>query len=226
MYSESEILLKQLGKSKFDFFPILPFEDNDKALQIRLKDLSITPEILADTQVFTEHMDDIRKKAGARYLYGGYRENRTIYERSILFGSGKHQRTLHLGVDVWCEAGTPVFMPVGGMVHSMAFNEGNGNYGATIIMQYHLDMVNFYILYGHVSLKDMEKLEVGVYLSRGTQFAHVGSAEENGNWPPHLHIQLITDIGTHEGDYPGVCKLSETKYYTDYCPDPTILLPF
>lgn len=226
MLSERDILIKQLEKYKYDFFPMLPFEKDDKAVEIWLKDLNITDEILNDTQLFSQKMDAIRKQQNARYLYGGYRENRKIYERSNLFGEGKHQRTLHLGVDVWCEAGTPVFTPIGGMVHSKAFNEGNGNYGATIIMQHQLDMANFYVLYGHLSIRDIEALEPGVFLTRGTEFAHIGTPEENGNWPPHLHIQLITDIGTLEGDYPGVCKISETKYYTDYCPDPSILLPF
>jgi hypothetical protein len=47
---------------------------------------------------------------------------------------------------------------------------------------------------------------------------------ENGHWPPHLHFQLIIDMGKAKGDYPGVCKYSEREKYLDNCPDPGFIL--
>lgn len=228
MNEEAVNIAHVLKKHSQDFFPVLPFDaKRDTALPVRLKDIAgLTPEVFQHTDLFCDFMQQYREKAKATYLYGGYREVRDIYLRSKLFGTGDEQRTLHLGVDVWCAAGTPVTTPIGGMIHSFAYNEGLGNYGATIIMQYQLETFNFYVLYGHLSLKNLIGLEEGVFLTRGTTFAHIGNPDENGSWPPHLHIQIIGDIGFVKGDYPGVCKLSEAQQYLGNSPDPTILLPF
>ena len=67
----------------------------------------------------------------------------------------KSHVALHLGTDIWGPVGTKIFAPLGGMVHSFAFNNNLGDYGATIILQHQLDTWNFYTLYGHLSLKDI-----------------------------------------------------------------------
>ena len=133
-------------------------------------------------------------------------------------------RRLHLGVDIWGSAGTPVFAPMGGMIHSFAFNNHFGDYGATLILLHQLDGFPFYTLYGHLCLKDIENISTGQYLTRGQEIAHFGLPHENGHWPPHLHFQIIIDIGLYEGDYPGVCRYSEREYYLNNCPDPDVML--
>jgi len=55
-------------------------------------------------------------------------------------------------------------------------------------------------------------------------FTEFGMRFENGNWPPHLHFQIIIDIGNWQGDYPGVCKFSERERWLQNCPDPDIIL--
>jgi murein DD-endopeptidase MepM/ murein hydrolase activator NlpD len=106
------------------------------------------------------------------------------------------------------------------MVHSFAFNDSFGDYGATIIIQHQLDTVVFHTLYGHVSLVDLAQLQAGKYISRGEPIAHFGEPSENGWWPPHLHFQVIADMELKEGDYPGVCTLAERERYIRNCPDP------
>jgi murein DD-endopeptidase MepM/ murein hydrolase activator NlpD len=139
-------------------------------------------------------------------------------------GQGDEGRSLHLGIDIWGEEGTKVYAPLGGMVHSYAFNKNFGDYGATLILLHQLDTVTFYTLYGHLSLDDIAKVTEFQYIVRGHVIGHFGKAEENGHWPPHLHFQIIKDIRTYKGDYPGVCKLSERKKYLDNCPDPDLIL--
>ena len=58
----------------------------------------------------------------------------------------------------------------------------------------------------------------------GETIGHFGAANENGNWPPHLHFQIILNMGNYNGDYPGVCKRSEREEYLQNCPDPDIIL--
>jgi len=79
-------------------------------------------------------------------------------------------------------------------------------------------------LYGHVSLKDISLLTEGSYVSIGQEIAHFGLANENGQWPPHLHFQVIADMEFKKGDYPGVCKYSEWQKYLHNCPDPDLIL--
>jgi hypothetical protein len=51
----------------------------------------------------------------------------------------------------------------------------------------------------------------------------LGTFEENGGWPPHLHFQIIRDMEGFLGDYPGVAKKSELDHYQNNCPDPMII---
>lgn len=217
-----------LSKHAADFYPVVPYTPGThKALPVQLNDIEgLTAEAVSHTDIFCNVMREYRLNKQADYLYGGYREHRMIYQRSALFGSGATSRTYHLGVDVWCEAGTPVFTPLGGTVHGVGFHEGYGNYGGTLIMQYQLDTTVFHVLFGHLSADVIKDKQPGQYLARGEQLSVVGSPEENGHWPPHLHIQLITDIAHYTNDFPGVCTAQELKTFSAICPNPQILLPF
>jgi peptidoglycan LD-endopeptidase LytH len=215
-----------IRKYQDTFYPVVPF---DAAKQkIALLDLTagnteLTADIFNDTASFSSYIDEKRKKAGAAYLVGGYNELRAMYGRSELF-DGTEPRRLHLGVDIWGPAGTPVFAPMGGMIHSFAFNDNYGDYGATLILLHQLDGFPFYTLYGHLSLRDIADISTGQYVNRGQQIAHFGQPHENGHWPPHLHFQVIYDLELYEGDYPGVCRYSEREKYLMNCPDPEVIL--
>ena len=224
-----------LEKHAHQFHPVIPFnEASDKIVSLDLSKTNegFTEGIYNDTDLFSKYIDLQRKNSNATYLIGGYRERREMYRRSTLFDKNifpdlenpDEPRTLHLGTDIWGNAGTTIFAPLGGMVHSFAFNNNYGDYGATIILQHQLATSNFFCLYGHLALKDINSLRRGQFISRGEPFAHFGSPEENGNWPPHLHFQLILDMGNYEGDYPGVCKMSEAEKYLENSPDPDLVL--
>ena len=172
---------------------------------------------------FFQYIQNQIDKSGSKYAIGGYAENRTIYNIAH-FTDSKEPRTLHLGIDIWGEAGTKVYAPIGGMVHSFAFNNKEGDYGATIILQHQLETIVFHTLYGHVSLADLAQLHEGQYFNRGEVIAHFGEPAENGNWPPHLHFQVIGDMNLKQGDFPGVCVLSEREKYLTNCPDPDFIL--
>jgi murein DD-endopeptidase MepM/ murein hydrolase activator NlpD len=184
----------------------------------------LIPSMVDDTTAFSGYISKKIATASAQYGIGGYDENRTVYSRSKVFDTGEEPRRLHLGIDIWADAGTPVFLPLDGIVHSFAYNNHFGDYGATIIIKHQLDGFVFHTLYGHLSLKDLLHLEEGMQLNAGRHLADFGIAAENGHWPPHLHFQLIIDMEGKKGDYPGVCKLSERAYYLNNCPDPDLIL--
>lgn len=223
-------IIHVLKKNQHSFSPVVPFnaaKDKLVLMDFTSTNTTLTADIFDDTDLFSEYIDDILEDAGATYGIGGYAELRTVYSRSKLFDSGndlEEPRRLHLGIDIWGKAGTPVFAPFGGMIHSFAFNNHYGDYGATLIVSHQLDGFSFYTLYGHLSLADIETATEGQYINRGQQIAQFGKPAENGHWPPHLHFQVIMDMGYREGDYPGVCKYTEREKYLGNSPDPNIIL--
>ncbi len=174
--------------------------------------------------MFAHWVDEKLEKNAARYGIGGYNEHRTIYSRSEHFDSGEEPRRLHLGVDIWGPAGTAVYNFYDAKVHSFKFNDNFGDYGATIILQYQLNDLVVYGLYGHLNLASLDGLMDGQAISAGKQFASFGVKEENGYWPPHLHFQLMFDMEGINGDYPGVCQFSQREVYLQNCPDPAFVL--
>ena len=224
----SNQLLSNLQKYKPTYHPIIKIDaekDTIIPFDFTATNKEITNELIADTPQFSVWINKKLHAEKATFGIGGYNENRTLYGRSNLF-AGEQARTLHLGVDVWGPAGTAVYAPIGGMVHSFAFNNNFGDYGATIILQHNLDTTAFYTLYGHLSLADLTEMRVGKFVIRGEIFAHFGNQEENGNWPPHLHFQIIEDIGLWQGDYSGVCSLADAEKFLKNSPDANLMLNF
>ncbi|MEE4176906.1 MAG: peptidoglycan DD-metalloendopeptidase family protein [Bacteroides sp.] len=163
------------------------------------------------------------KGSGKQYGYGGYMENRQVYQRSTLFAKDRGEsRSIHLGVDIWAPAGQDIFSPLDSKIHSMQNNAKYGDYGPTIILEHQLDGFIFFTLYGHLSLESLMGLHPGDRIGPGTPFCQVGNFPVNGDWPSHLHFQVITDMMGNWGDFPGVCLASEKEYYNQICPDPIV----
>ncbi len=233
---QSHTLVNTLIKRRQLFNKVVPFNaGNDKLFLIDFTahNIALTDDILTDTGKFTEYIENLLKVSHCKYGIGGYDEHRAVYSRSKVFDTDKYAakkgaieepRRVHLGVDIWGLLDTPVYAPLGGVVHSFAFNDNYGDYGATIILQHQLDSVVFHTLYGHLSLKDLRHLKEGKFMSQGEVVGHFGPPHENGQWPPHLHFQVVKDMRVMKGDYPGVCKFSERAHYLDNCPDPDLIL--
>ena len=181
--------------------------------------------------------------APVRAEWGKYGEDRTIYTTAH-FG-GPEPRTTHLGVDVGAPAGTPVHVPLDGVVHSVGRNAAAGDYGPTVVLRHEVEAVAaaaadggggaparavFYSLYGHLSLSTLvtpdgtPRLVPGQRCRRGEVLGWVGDEAVNGGWPPHVHVQLVTDMGEWEGDFSGVCARSDWPAYAVLCPDANLLL--
>ncbi|MGV3505540.1 MAG: peptidoglycan DD-metalloendopeptidase family protein [Adhaeribacter sp.] len=207
--------------------PVVPL-DLDAASACRL-DLTAANPVLAsadlrDTKAFEALLQQLLGQAGARVGLGGYLEDRIIYRRSSHFGAAAEKRSVHLGVDLWLPAQTPVLAPLPGRVHSFRDNAGFGDYGPTIILEHELAGQPFYALYGHLSRASLSGLVPGQAVSQGQPFAWVGPYPENGDWPAHLHFQLLTDLLGQSGDFPGVCTPAQQQRFARICPDPNLIL--
>lgn len=220
------MLSELLSRYKKDFSPI--FLPDLKPENTCIMDFSVdNPEMKAldfeNVDKLNSYVFDKIKQAGMQYGYGGYLEDREVYRRSPLFAvSPEESRSIHLGIDVWTEAGKTIHAPIKSIVHSFANNDNYGDYGPTIILEHKLEGINFYTLYGHLDPESIVNLYEGKPVEEGEPFCRVGNFPVNGDWPPHLHFQIISEIMNKKGDFPGVCSKSEIEKYKKICPDPLV----
>jgi murein DD-endopeptidase MepM/ murein hydrolase activator NlpD len=218
-----------LRKYQPEFHPVLAFDPGkDRLLLIDFKknNEEVSEELINDTQQFTNYINQKLRSVNAKFGIGGYNEYRELYSRSRVFDSepGEEPRRLHLGIDIWGKPYTAVMSPWDGIVHSFAFNNHFGDYGDTLVLSHELEEASFHTLYGHLSLNSIKNFREGENVRKGDVIAEFGIPMENGQWPPHLHFQVIVDMENWEGDYPGVCRFSEKEKFLGNCPDPDLIL--
>lgn len=176
------------------------------------------------TDAFHQTIDELRQGEPG---IGGYGETRPFYTTdayTVEGDNGPVWRSVHLGTDIWMEAGTPVASPVDGVVYSLQDNAGDKNYGPTIILKHQpAGGPEFYTLYGHLSPASLTGLTPGQKVGQGEVIATIGAAPENGNWPPHLHFQIMLDMLGQTGDFPGVTFPEKKRVWLSICPDPGLL---
>src|SRR5258707_11363068 len=182
----------------------------------------------SETSALTEKIFGEVKRSGAAVGVGRYDEPRLLYTSPLFGASGnptEERRTVHLGMDLFVEAGAGVRAPLEGVVHVVANNSAPLDYGPVVILRHETSGgEEFFTLYGHLSNESLEHLKVGQGIARGEQFARVGTAEENGGWAPHLHFQIILDLLELGGDFPGVAYPSQRAVWASFSPDPNLLL--
>jgi 4-aminobutyrate aminotransferase-like enzyme/Ser/Thr protein kinase RdoA (MazF antagonist) len=158
---------------------------------------------------------------------GRYDEARPVYNSS-LFAAGSdptdERRTIHLGIDLFADAGTPVGAPFDAAIHAFADNATPLDYGPVVILKHQADGLEFFTLFGHLSRESLTPLEVGDRVARGQSFARIGASTENGGWIPHLHFQIILDPLDLSTDFPGVAFPSQRNVFTSLSPDPNLIL--
>ena len=207
---------------------VLPYQQGiTRCLAMDLSGLraDFTAEIYEDLDRFSAWVGRMLTEANADYGIGGYAEDREMYARSRVFDGEGAPRRLHLGIDIWAPAGTQVFAPLSGVVHSIGIREEAGDYGGVLILSHELDGEVFHTLYGHLS-RSVADWKAGAPIRAGQPVARLGAPSENGYWPPHLHFQAIRDMEGMTGDYPGVCRRADRAWYLKNCPDPAPLLGF
>ncbi len=221
------MLERILTENKNHFSGILPFQlysDDIFQLDLSVDNKELYNVDLTSTSKLESYIKDKLKAANKSIAMGGYAEDRLIYRKSSLFGNDENARSIHLGIDIWCDANTSILSPFDGIIHSFKNNNNFGDYGPTIIVEHQLNEHTFFTLYGHLSKKSLEGLEPGNKIVKGEKIAELGNEKENGNWPPHLHFQVITDMGTKNGDFPGVCSQKEKNQFLIICPNPALIL--
>ena len=194
---------------------IVPVQLDFSAENLRLKEID-----LDNRQQFEQFIENEISIMGGNCGIGGYLEERVIYRRSSHYENAESPRCMHLGFDIWMNAGTDVFAFADGIIHSVAINDTYGDYGGTIILEHQFNKSKLYSLYGHLSHESIVNARVGSLIKQDEQIGKLGAWDENGNWPAHLHFQLIRDLQGNLGDYPGVCSKIDLPFYQENCPNP------
>ena len=197
-------------------------------------DLSVGSEMLgadphnSETSVLAPMLSEEMRRKNVAIGVGCYNEARLLYT-SPLFGTAanslEERRTIHLGMDFFVEPGTLVRAPLDGVVHVLANNTAPLDYGPLVILKHDVkDAGDFFTLYGHLTTNTLAQLKIGQTVARGQKFARIGSANENGGWPPHLHFQIILDLLDLGANFPGVAFASQRAVWTSISPDPNLLV--
>lgn len=219
-------VLQKLAPEAFNILPSKIAKGDYCRLDLSIYNTDLNFEMLQSSNLLENYIWSFMKFKKAQVAYGGYLEPRGIYQRSIHFNQQNPdtERNIHLGLDLWIAAETPIVTPLDAEVHSFKNNLNYGDYGPTIILKHEVEETIFYTLYGHLSLASIASLKVGQCFKKGTPIATLGDAKVNGDYPPHLHFQIIKDIGAFQGDYPGVSNKNDLAYFAQNCPDPNLLL--
>jgi peptidoglycan LD-endopeptidase LytH len=171
--------------------------------------------------VFDLSLADIETvTAGSEWGIGKYNEKRAGVYKQFYHGN----RDIHVGVDLFCPAGTPVHAFADGELHLFANNDMPGDYGYTLIYKHTLENgETIFSLYGHLGAASLKDKVVGQKVHSGAVIAWTGNNTENGGWKPHVHFQLST-TAPNVCDMPGVVADNQLEQALLLYPDPRIVL--
>lgn len=175
----------------------------------------------------TVRIETERLRHQASVAIGQYDEVRLIYTAPF-FATGHRvtdeRRCVHLGLDLFAPAGTPVLASLRGTLHASAFNPQPQDYGGVLLLRHQTDDgTPFYTLYGHLSRMSLENKQIGQTIQAGEVIGFLGDADENVDWPPHLHFQIITDDLDLKTDFAGVGTVRHREVWKNFSPNPNLI---
>ncbi len=217
------------SKNTFKISDLFPTAPSDEFQHI---DLSVSStwighqENFNDLDLFQFKIDRFQAKHPNKVLAGGYLEPRPIYTSTAydkIGNNGRESRTIHLGVDFWFHANTPVHTLFDGEVVCAVNDAGDKEYGGLVILKHTIEDFEFFTLYGHNTVESATKHQLGDIIKKGEKIAELGNYPENGNWAPHLHFQIMMSKLDYRIDFPGVAYFKQLEVWRGLCPNPNLL---
>ncbi|NNG08711.1 MAG: aminotransferase class III-fold pyridoxal phosphate-dependent enzyme, partial [Arenibacter sp.] len=200
--------------------------------EVHRLDLSVSSSWLGhekdfnDLDFFQYKLNALQAEHPSKLLAGGYLEPRPIYTTSSydkIGNKGRESRSIHLGIDFWLPAATPVHALFDGEVVTAVNDAGDKEYGGLVILRHREEGLEFYTLYGHLSVDTATRHTLGAHINSGDVIGELGDWPGNGNWVPHLHFQLMLSMLDYKTDFPGVGYFNQLKVWKSLCPDPNLL---
>lgn len=208
------------------FFPTLNFDE------VYCLDFSVGSWWLGNASEYNDiHLTNykinrLQDEKSNSLLIGAYNETRPIYDTSAYQkegNSGPEYRSVHIGVDFFTPPETPLHSFYDGKVIFLQSISANKDYGNLLILQHQTDNgVTFYTLYGHLSTSSLKLFNPGDTIKKGDLIAYIGDYNENGNWAPHLHFQVMLDLLGNSSNFPGVAYPNEIEVWKSICPNPNL----
>ncbi|GAB2179065.1 aminotransferase class III-fold pyridoxal phosphate-dependent enzyme [Dongia sp. agr-C8] len=166
--------------------------------------------------------DDITVREGVTLGIGAWGEERPVYSSDAFKSvfAPNLRRKLHLGLDLFAPAGTQVRTPLDGTVVDLFETDVPLDYGHAVLLRHAPDGHVFYSLWGHLSAQTVQDRKIGEKLKAGDVLGAFGKPSENGNWQPHVHIQLITYAEPKAADVIGAGEKDYLELWRQLFPDP------
>ena len=195
---------------------VLPLHDADDPL---VKAMSVS-----DPAERTAAYESARAKGGFEIGVGLWGEVRKVYTTDAFrskLALGE-RRDMHLGLDLFADAGTPMLAPLDAVVIDAANEAIPQGFGGCVLLEHQPEPgVTFRSLWGHLSPPSIAHLQPGMHIARGEAFGRLGGFTENGGWIPHLHLQLVLTGERSAVDIPGVGESRYLNLWADLYPDVT-----
>jgi hypothetical protein len=181
-------------------------------LMSRDKDF-LDPEVSASlTRYITKHIIE------ADHYYGGYMEDRSFVLKNSYLEPSKF---LHLGMDFWVPAGTPVCVDTLCQIKQVYCDTPEVSGWGTRVILYADD--DNYLIYGHLNPISWK---VGDWLLPKEILGTIGDRHHNGGWSDHLHVQAVDrnyfdpNWWTNPDLLDGYGELSEKEFLEKQFPNP------
>ncbi|MGB1238828.1 MAG: aminotransferase class III-fold pyridoxal phosphate-dependent enzyme [Pseudomonadales bacterium] len=224
----AEAICEYLDSQRGNFAPVMAQDLNDAPMRSLSVEASTSPQ-----NPFALTAEEARTVGGCYrpdegIWLGYYNEPRLVYTEDA-FRKGPYKasnrRTVHLGVDAFAPAATPVHAPQAAKVIYCENRSDYLDYGGVVILSHTTDKGDtFFTLYGHLDPHSVAALTAGQQLERGQAFARLGDVNGNGGWNPHLHFQLALTLQGIDYDWPGAVDPDELALWNALCPNPAPLL--
>lgn len=161
------------------------------------------------------------RRVGTGVGIGRYDEARftTAAHRSIgKDASSDELATIHIGADIYADAGSPVRAPLAATVHSVTRHGRARDCDATLILRHQSgEGTAFFTLYRGLLATSVAGLNEGQRIEPGEVIGKVGAGA-------HLHLQLATDLLGEEEGPPGMVLASLREIWKGLSPCPNVLL--
>ncbi|MBI2253559.1 MAG: aminotransferase class III-fold pyridoxal phosphate-dependent enzyme [Proteobacteria bacterium] len=164
-------------------------------------------------------------RVNPRIGIGRYAEDRGIYDHPDAPREA-NPRKIHHAIDIFLPAGTEVLCPYPGTIEDFANDTERHGFGGILILRHETDQgVPFWTFYGHLAPAGLAGLKRGQNVAQGAVIGRLAAEAENGDWPPHLHFQLMTHLmGWDALGVIGISWVSQWELWREICPNPNIIL--
>lgn len=208
--------------------PALPIEMVRAArILVRLGTGAPGLDLIGEPDAHWQWMQGEMRAVGATFAVGAYGEARDCYGGDGFQTDAPEMRSVHLGIDLFVDANTPVQAMLDGVVVTVVDNAARLDYGPTVVLRHQagVDGPEFFCLYGHLSRASLTTVQPGQVVTAGQTIGYVGDHTVNGGWAPHTHIELITDrMGDESGNFEGAAEPSRWALWSAIVPDANLLL--